>query len=115
MLYTNCINIVQSMIVQGTVDLWLGLVLPHAIALVVVVLLVLMAALFFYQRKSRSGIIALIVAGLVFAWYATTETLPDQVAYVTPYVATLLVLSLASQRLRMPAADGRPYIKGQDH
>ncbi len=24
MLYTNCINIVQSMIVQGTVDLWLG-------------------------------------------------------------------------------------------
>ncbi|MFO1397240.1 MAG: LPS export ABC transporter permease LptF [Burkholderiales bacterium] len=39
MLYTNCINIVQSMIVQGTVDLWLGLVLPHAIALVVVVLL----------------------------------------------------------------------------
>jgi len=39
MLYTNCINIVQSMIVQGTVDLWLGLVLPHAIALVVVFLL----------------------------------------------------------------------------
>jgi simple sugar transport system permease protein len=34
---------------------------------------------------------------------------------VTPYVATLLVLSLASQRLRMPAADGKPYIKGQDH
>ena len=39
MLYTNCINIVQSMIVQGSVDLWLGLALPHAIALVVVFLL----------------------------------------------------------------------------
>ena len=87
----------------------------HALLLVVVVLLVLMAVLFFYQRKTRSGVIALIFGGLVFAWYATTETLPDQVAYVTPYVATLLVLSLASQRLRMPAADGRPYIKGQDH
>lgn len=39
MLYTNCINIVQSMIVQGTLDLWVGLLLPHAIALVVVFLL----------------------------------------------------------------------------
>jgi lipopolysaccharide export system permease protein len=39
MLYTNCINIVQSMIVQGTIDLWLGLLLPHAIALIVVFLL----------------------------------------------------------------------------
>jgi lipopolysaccharide export system permease protein len=39
MLYTNCINIVQSLIAQGKVDLWLGLLLPHAIALVVVFLL----------------------------------------------------------------------------
>ncbi len=39
MLYTNCINIVQSMIAQGTIDLWLGLLLPHVTALVVVFLL----------------------------------------------------------------------------
>jgi len=56
-----------------------------------------------------------VVAGVVFFWYANTDSVPDQVSYVTPYVATLLVLSLASQRLRMPAADGKPYIKGQDH
>jgi general nucleoside transport system permease protein len=31
---------------------------------------------------------------------------------MTPYVATLLVLSLATQRLRMPAADGQVYRKG---
>jgi len=31
---------------------------------------------------------------------------------MTPYIATLLVLSLASQRLRMPAADGIPYRRG---
>ena len=30
---------------------------------------------------------------------------------MTPYVATLLVLALASQRLRMPAADGMRYRK----
>ncbi len=32
---------------------------------------------------------------------------------MTPYVATLLVLSLAAQRLRMPAADGLPYRRGE--
>jgi len=39
MLYTNCINIVQSLIAQGKIDLWLGLLLPHATALLVVFLL----------------------------------------------------------------------------
>lgn len=39
MLYTNCINIVQSLIAQGRLDFWIGLVVPHAIALVVVVVL----------------------------------------------------------------------------
>lgn len=39
MLYTNCINIVQSLIAQGKLDLWLGLLLPHMVALIVVFLL----------------------------------------------------------------------------
>ncbi len=39
MLYTNCINIVQSMIAQGKIDFWLGLLLPHVTALLVVFLL----------------------------------------------------------------------------
>jgi simple sugar transport system permease protein len=32
---------------------------------------------------------------------------------MTPYVTTLLVLAFASQRLRMPAADGQIYRKGE--
>jgi len=39
MLYTNCINIVQSLIAQGKIDFWLGLLLPHVTALLVVFLL----------------------------------------------------------------------------
>jgi simple sugar transport system permease protein len=31
---------------------------------------------------------------------------------MTPYVTTLFVLALGTQRLRMPAADGIPYRKG---
>ena len=55
------------------------------------------------------------IAGLMILWWATTDDVPPQVAFVTPYVATLLVLALATQRLRMPAADGKPYLKGEEH
>ena len=37
----------------------------------------------------------------------------NQIVFVTPYVVTLLVLAFASQRLRPPAAEGRPWFKGQ--
>jgi lipopolysaccharide export system permease protein len=57
MLYTNCINIVQSMIVQGSISLWLGLLLPHLTALVVVFLLfrhqLSITGLFGRVRRSR--------------------------------------------------------------
>ena len=42
-----------------------------------------------------------------------TDTVPDEFVSATPYVVTLLVLSLSAQRLRMPKADGMPYRKGQ--
>jgi simple sugar transport system permease protein len=53
------------------------------------------------------------VGALVFAWYAGTDEVPNQVVSATPYVVTLVVLALSAQRLRMPKADGLPYRKGQ--
>jgi general nucleoside transport system permease protein len=46
-------------------------------------------------------------------WYLATDTIPDAFTEMTPYVTTLLVLALFSQRLRMPAADGLPYRRGE--
>ena len=87
----------------------------HALLLLTAILLVGYAIWLFYKRKLVSGIIAVVIGLGVYAWYATTDDVPPQVAFVTPYVATLLVLSMASQRLRMPAADGKPYLKGEEH
>jgi len=60
MLYSNCLNIVQSLIAQGKLDFWVGLFIPHAIALVVVFLLfrhqLSVAGLF--QRAPRPGAMA---------------------------------------------------------
>jgi simple sugar transport system permease protein len=87
----------------------------HALLLLTAILLVGYGIWLIYKRKTVSGVISIVMAVLVFLWYWTTDDVAPQVAFVTPYVATLLVLSLASQRLRMPAADGKPYLKGEEH
>ena len=45
----------------------------------------------------------------------TVDTLPSDLVTITPYVVTLLVLAVASQRLRPPAYAGLPYRSGDSH
>ena len=45
--------------------------------------------------------------------YLTIDVLPPGIVSFTPHLTTLLVLSLASQRLRMPQADGLVYRRGE--
>lgn len=87
----------------------------HALLLLTAILLVAYAAWLLYKRRLVGGIVGLAVAAGLVVWWATSDDVPPQVAFVTPYVATLLVLALATQRLRMPAADGKPYLKGEEH
>ncbi len=61
------------------------------------------------------GGIAIAVGAIVGGYFFVSETVADEFTGMTPYVATLLVLALSSQRLRMPAADGLPYRKGEGH
>ncbi len=35
-----------------------------------------------------------------------------RLVFITPYLVTLLVLAFASQHLRPPAAEGKPWRKG---
>ncbi|MBX3312825.1 MAG: ABC transporter permease [Actinobacteria bacterium] len=51
-------------------------------------------------------------AALSWYWYATTDELPREFIPYFPHVTTLLVLVFASQRLRMPAADGKVWRRG---
>ena len=39
MVYSNCLNIVQSFIAQGRLQFWVGLILPHAIAAILALVL----------------------------------------------------------------------------
>lgn len=85
----------------------------HALLLLLVVLLVALGAWKLYRKAMVQGLTSLVMAALVLVWYLVTDSVPSDFVGATPYVVTLLVLSLSAQRLRMPKADGMRYRKGQ--
>jgi ABC-type uncharacterized transport system permease subunit len=85
----------------------------HALLLLVAMLLGLYALWSFYRRSVVAGAVSAVIGALVLLWYLTTNAIPAEFATYSPYFITLLVLAVASQRLRMPAADGIPWRRGQ--
>ncbi|MDT9688789.1 ABC transporter permease [Streptomyces sp. P9(2023)] len=85
----------------------------HALLLLLFAVLVAIAAWKAYQKRWITSSIAVVIGVGVFIWYLGTDTVPVEFVSATPYVVTLLVLSLSAQRLRMPKADGMRYRKGE--
>lgn len=84
----------------------------HALLLFIVVILAFVAFRKFKSGKQIGAVLALAAAGFTLWFYFAVDELPGQLVTMTPYIATILVMALASQRLRMPAADGMPYRRG---
>ncbi|MCW2714428.1 MAG: inner-rane translocator [Frankiales bacterium] len=85
----------------------------RGLLLFVALLLVVVAIRQAILRKIPLAVAALLIGGAFFLWYATVDSVPSQLVGFTPHLVTLLVLAVASQRLRPPAADGQPYRRGQ--
>ncbi|WP_406383441.1 ABC transporter permease [Streptomyces sp. NBC_00846] len=85
----------------------------HALLLLLVVALAGLAAWKLYRKSFVQGVVSGVIAAAVLVWYLATDTVPTEFVSATPYIVTLLVLSLSAQRLRMPKADGMRYRKGQ--
>ncbi|MFD3686618.1 ABC transporter permease [Nocardiopsis sp. NPDC058631] len=81
----------------------------HALLLLLAV--ALLAVALWQVRKDRKGLaVAAVLTGvLLLVWYFSTDSLPRELATYSPHIATLLVLSLASQRLRPPAGIGKQW------
>ncbi|EFQ81885.1 branched-chain amino acid ABC transporter, permease protein [Aeromicrobium marinum DSM 15272] len=81
--------------------------------LLLIAIFLLAYAVVKYRSTERvtAGVIAAI-AVLLLVWFATTDAVPSAFTGMTPYVITLFVLAVAGARLRMPAADGKPYRRG---
>jgi simple sugar transport system permease protein len=84
-----------------------GLLLLAALALGVLTLWML------WRGKHRvAAAVGAASAGFAL-WYAFTDNVPKQLPQVLPYLVVLIVLFFLTQRLRMPAAVGEPYRRGQ--
>ncbi len=88
-----------------------------AVVALLLLIALLLAAVAVWQAMRRKLVQAVLAAafavgGLVA--FLTIERLPDGIVFFTPHLITLLVLSLASQRLRMPKADGLVYRRGEN-
>ncbi len=84
----------------------------HGLLLLVAVGLVALAVWQWRRHGQRAALVAALLGVVVALWYVLTSSVPEDLTGMTPYLTTLLVLALFSQRLRMPAADGKPYRKG---
>ncbi len=85
----------------------------HALLLLLALGLLVLAVWQVYRGHRASALASAVVGAAAMWWYVSTDEIPGDFTVMTPYVTTLLVLALASQRLRMPAADGQRYRRGE--
>jgi general nucleoside transport system permease protein len=85
----------------------------HALLLFVAIAFGLGVVWFVLRRRVTGALVMALMGAGAFWWWAASSSVPGQLVGTVPYLMTLVVLSVASQRLRPPAADGKPYRKGQ--
>jgi simple sugar transport system permease protein len=85
----------------------------HALLIFVAVILFAVAVYQGVRGRILLAVLSVIAAAGLGVWFAFSSEVPGELVSFTPHLTTLLVLALASQRLRMPAADGLIYRKGE--
>lgn len=84
----------------------------HALLLVIAINLGIVAVWTWHRGKRSDSVIAALLGVGTVVWYLLSDTAPSWLPNTMPYLLVILVLVFASQRLRMPAADGQVYRKG---
>ena len=84
----------------------------HALLIVAALVFVITAVYTAVKRRWVPTGLLLATALGCWYWYASTDELPRELIPYFPHFTTLLVLVFASQRLRMPAADGKIWRRG---
>ena len=85
----------------------------HALLLVNTIALTLVLIWAVSRGRRVDAILAGILGALAAIWYFASETVPNWWINILPFVIVLIVLVFFAQRLRMPAADGQIYRKGE--
>ena len=84
----------------------------HALLILVGALLVAVAIYEFRRKHWMLMGVSLGLAVLSYLTFFLVHTIPTPLVQAAPYVTVLVTLALVAQRLRPPAADGKPYRRG---
>ena len=85
----------------------------HALLLLIAIVGIGMGVWLGYRKRWIPAVWLVGTAAAALLVFLSTDSIPREFVFIAPYLTTLVVMSLASQHLRMPAADGRPYRRGQ--
>ncbi|MEU8638676.1 ABC transporter permease [Amycolatopsis sp. NPDC048633] len=79
-----------------------------------VILLAVIVVVQLFRKQWIAAGLGVVGAGVLYLIYWSNDTLPSDLIPYTAHFVTLIVLAVASQRLRPPKADGQPYRRGED-
>ncbi|MEV7040201.1 ABC transporter permease [Amycolatopsis sp. NPDC051061] len=79
-----------------------------------VILVAVIVVVQLFRRQWIAAGLGVLGAGILYLIYWSNDTLPSDLIPYTAHFVTLIVLAVASQRLRPPKADGQPYRRGED-
>ena len=85
----------------------------HGLLVLISLILLIFAIKQIIEKKYINASISISLSIAFLIWFLFSETVPSEFVYFTPHLTTLIVLSSASQRLRIPQANGKPYRKGE--
>jgi simple sugar transport system permease protein len=84
----------------------------HALLILVGALLLALAVWEFRRRNRLVAASSAVLGVLSYVLFFSVDKIPTALVQAAPYITVLVVLALAAQRLRPPAADGKPYRRG---
>ena len=85
----------------------------HGLLVLISLILLIISIKQLFDKKYINAALSVSLSIGFLVWFLNSETVPSEFVYFTPHITTLIVLSSASQKLRMPKKVGQPYRKGE--
>ena len=85
----------------------------HGLLVLISLILLIISIKQLIDKKYINAALSVSLSIGFLVWFLNSETVPSEFVYFTPHITTLIVLSSASQKLRMPKKVGQPYRKGE--
>jgi ABC-type uncharacterized transport system permease subunit len=85
----------------------------HGLLIVISIFLLVLTFKAFFEKKYKACVVSFLFSAAFLIWFVNSTSIPNQFVYFTPHITTLIVLSFANQRIKLPEKNGVPYKKGE--